>query len=342
MSQQAETADAGSDEAPAFVITSYRFENVEFQVQPARLLVAGQAVDVEPRPLQVLAELLQRVNEVVTREELLDAVWQGRPTVDHVLANAVSKLRGALGDAGAARIATVPRLGYRLAGPVQRVSALDRPQNLQAGQPVVGHEAFVLERALGLGSRSDVWLARHATLGEVQVFKFAPHGERLSALKREYTLYRVLRQELGPRDDIAVLVDANFSVSPCFLRCNYGGRSLPEWDDDTRSLAAMTLAERLALFIQIARPVAAAHGVGVLHKDIKPGNVLIDGEPGLWRVRLTDFGSGRLLDPSRLHALNVTALGLTQTQRVDSNSGTLMYLAPEVMAGQASSMQSDV
>jgi eukaryotic-like serine/threonine-protein kinase len=75
--------------------------------------------------------------------------------------------------------------------------------------------------------------------------------------------------------------------------------------------------------------------------------VLIDAdsnEPGKWQARLTDFGSGRLLDASRLAELKLTALGMTQTQEVqsDSRSGTLMYMAPEVVGGQAPSMQSDV
>ncbi len=357
--EPAEPADIGTDTA------LHRFENVEFDELQGQLRVAGQPVALEPRPLRLLAELLQHVNEVVTKDELLQAVWDGRPTVEHVLANAVSKLRTALGAAGAARLVTLPRVGYRLQGPVQRETRQQALQRFAAGQEVPGRKDFVLERALGQGSRSDVWLARHARLGHTRVFKFADDGARLSALKREYTLYRVLRQELGQRADIATVVDSRFTAAPYFLECEYGGQSLPEWAEQDGRLAAMSQSERLQLFLQIARAVAAAHSVGVLHKDLKPGNILVDAAPGqagqaglaglagqadhpvhppIWQARLTDFGSGRLLDAGRLADLQLTALGMTHTEHVtpDSHSGTLMYLAPEVLAGQAPSMQSDV
>jgi non-specific serine/threonine protein kinase len=323
----------------------HRFADVEFDEIEGQLRVAGQPVPVEPRPLRLLAELLRRVNEVVTKEELLDAVWDGRPTVDHVLANAVSKLRSALGEQAAARLVTVPRIGYRLAGPVQRLAARRTDQGLAAGQAVPGREAFVLERALGEGGRTDVWLARHAKLGQAHVFKFAEDGARLAALKREYTLYRVLKQELGARDDFAQVIDSNFLAAPYFLECAFGGQSLLEWAQQEQRLAGLPGAERLALFMQIARAVAAAHSVGVLHKDIKPGNVLVQpGAAGTWQLRLTDFGSGRLLDAARLDALALTATGVTQGHDAlpDSRSGTAIYMAPELQAGHAATVQSDV
>ena len=110
----------------------------------------------------------------------------------------------------------------------------------------------------------------------------------------------------------------------------------------------MSLTERLDVFLQVARAVAATHSVGVLHKDLKPGNVLIDGARGGWTVKLTDFGSGRLLEPERLAELRLTALGMTQAADAGASSGrsatgsTLMYMAPELLAGQAPTLQSDV
>ncbi len=345
----AAAAAAGAGATSQVVGTLHRFENVEFDEAQNLLKVAGELVTLEPRPLQVLAELLRRVNEVVTKDELIENVWDGRTTVDHVLPNAISKLRSALGEAGAARIVTLPRVGYRLQGPVQRIETGTTQHLLQAGQEVPGRPGYVLERPLGQGARHDVWLATHNKLGQSHVFKFADDGARLTGLKREYTLYRVLKQELGPRDDFATVLDTNFVSAPYFLECEYGGISLTEWATQTNAdgaprLAAMSQEERLNLFLQFAGAVAAAHSVGVLHKDIKPGNILISGTPEKWQARLTDFGSGRLLDASRLAELKLTALGMTQTLEAssDSRSGTLMYMAPEVMAGQAPTVQSDV
>jgi eukaryotic-like serine/threonine-protein kinase len=333
-----------AERPPAAGGVRYRFANAEYDEVAGVLAVQGVRVAVELRPLRLLAELLGRVNEVVTKDELFEALWGGRVTVDHVLANAVSKLRAALGPEAGARIVNVPRVGYRLNGPVKRLASPAVQHELVAGQAVPGRSGYVLERRLDSATGSQVWLARSATLGQAHVFKFADDSAGLTALKREHTIYRVLQAELGPRDDFARVVDTHFHSAPYFIQCEYGGANLAAWADEGGQLAAMSLDERLSLFLQIARAVAAAHSVGVLHKDIKPANVLIDGEPTKWQIRLTDFGTGRLLEPARLAALELTTSGMLDGQElaVDPGGATMMYLAPEVMCGNASTVQSDV
>lgn len=348
MSESSTSKPEEASEAPAVERSEkglrYLFADAEFNEVSGTLLVGGEPVTVEPLPLRLLAELLRRVNEVVTKEELFEAVWAGRVTVDHVLANAVSKLRAALGEQAGARVVNIPRVGYRFDGPVRRVAVGMAQPDLIVGDPVPGREGYVLVRALGEVVGSQVWLAQHAKLGQAHVFKFAEDGPRLAALKREYTLFRVLQAELGPRDDFVRVLDTQFLVAPYFLECEYGGVSLLEWAEHDGRLAGMSVADRLAVFLQMARAVAAAHSVGVLHKDLKPANVLVAGENGAWKVRLTDFGSGRLLDPDQLDRLQLTAMGMTQSglASADSRSGTLMYLAPELLAGQSATTQSDV
>jgi eukaryotic-like serine/threonine-protein kinase len=324
----------------------YRFDTVEFDETRFELVVGGLPVELEHKPLQVLGELLRHVGEVVTRQELLERVWAGRPTVDNVLPNAVAKLRKALGPAQADRIVTLPRLGYRLNGPVERTASGRRlASRLQlAGAQAVPHRPdWVLERQLNPSRASEVWLARHARTRELRVFKFGGDGERLAMLKREATLHRVLTESLGERDDIARILDWNFETPPFFLECEYGGDSLQAWAE-AGHLAALDRDARLALFLMIAQAAAAAHSVGVLHKDIKPANVLIAPKAeGGWRIRLTDFGSGRLLNPERLAELGITRLGLTLTQALDADtSGTPLYLAPELIAGQPPTVRSEV
>lgn len=325
----------------------WRFGAAEFDEARLELRVAGLAVDVEQKPLQVLAALLRHAGEVVTKPELFDSVWAGRITVDHVLATAVGKLRKALGEDGERLIVTVPRVGYRLVGPVERVavgrrllSALD----LKAGEVVPGRDHFVLQRQLVSAHGSEVWLARHAKTQEPRVYKFSANGERLASLKREATLSRLLRESLGARPDFVRVIDWNFEQAPFYLECEYGGANLIEWAEAEGCLAAMPRAERLALFLRICDAVAAAHSVGVLHKDLKPANVLVAAEGGGWQLRLTDFGSSRLLEPERLAELGITELGLTMTQGAGtgSSSGTPLYLAPELIAGSPPTVRSDV
>ena len=176
------------------------------------------------------------------------------------------------------------------------------------------------------------------------MFKFARGGERLSAIKREATLMRVLRDTLGERDDFVRVLDWNFETEPCFLECEYGGESLPEWAGAHGEFAGWNQAQRLDFFLQVAVAVDAAHGVGVLHKDIKPANILVrPRRDGGWQACLTDFGSSRLLQPGRLAELGITGLGLTVTRPdAGSSGGTPLYLAPELVAGQPPTVRSDL
>ena len=325
----------------------WRFGPVEYDEARHELHVAGLAVEIEHKPLQVLSILLRHVGEVVTKEELFERAWAGRVTVDHVLATAVGKLRKALDAAGENRIVTVPRIGYRLDGPVERVALgqrLDGELRFEAGQPVPGREHFLLERPLGRTLGNEVWLARQPRSREARVFKFSLDGEHLSSIKREATLMRVLRDTLGERDDFVRVLDWNFESEPFFLECEYGGEALSDWAPARGTLAGWDQAQRLVFFLQIATAVDAAHGVGVLHKDIKPANVLVrERQAGRWQACLTDFGNSRLLQPERLAELGITGLGMTLTTTGGSDgSGTPLYLAPEVIAGQPPTVRSDV
>ena len=324
----------------------WRFGAVEYDEARRELRVAGLPVDMEHKPLEVLSRLLRHPGEVVTKGELFETVWAGRVTVDHVLATAVSKLRKALEAGGEARIVTVPRIGYRFDGPLERMAVGAPPASplaLEAGNPVPGRERFLLERQLARTLGSEVWLARQARSRESRVFKFALDGEQLAAIKREATLLRVLRDCLGEREDIVRAIDWNFESRPFFLETEYGGESLAEWLAAEGRLAALDADARIAFFLPVIDAVAAAHGVGVLHKDLKPANVLVAARGSDWQVRLTDFGSSRLLQPERLAELGITALGMTLTQAVsDTSSGTPLYLAPELLSGQPATVRSDV
>lgn len=325
----------------------WRFEDAEFDEARMVLLVGGQPVAVEPKPLQLLVELLRRVNEAVTRDELFDAVWAGQLTVDHVLASAVNRLRKALGPAAASRIVTLPRIGYRLNGPVERLACGMAPVStisLEPGQAIASRPAFRLVRRLGAGSGGEVWLASHATLGESRVFKFATQPEQLRALKREYTLHRLLRSELGDLEGLAPLLDAQLAEPPFHLESPWIGQSLPEWAASTPDWASMDTDARLALLTPVLQALASAHAVGVLHKDVKPSNILVTGSTGAWQTALADFGSGLAQDPGRLRKLGLTALGLTLTDQdaAARSGGTVLYLAPELLSGGTATTQSDL
>jgi non-specific serine/threonine protein kinase len=100
----------------------YRFGSAEFDEARFELRVGGLAVEVQQKPLQLLALLLASPGAVVTKDEISSRVWGDRVTVENVITNAVSKLRSALGEENAKLIVTAPRQGYRLDGPVERMA----------------------------------------------------------------------------------------------------------------------------------------------------------------------------------------------------------------------------
>jgi eukaryotic-like serine/threonine-protein kinase len=327
----------------------WRFADYEFDELRRELRACGKTVELEAKPLELLLQLLLHAGEVVTKEELLESVWPDVMVVDGSLATAVSKLRKAMGGEDHSPVVTVPRVGYRLGVPVycKIVAAGYGPElGFTPGDSVPGREQWQLSKALERSGSSQVWIAVNPKTHEQRVFKFAADGVRLKGLKREITVSRFLRESLGDRPEYVRILEWNFETEPFFLESEYAGPNLAEWAEGQGGVAGVPSALRLQLLIDVAKAIAAAHSIGVLHKDIKPANILVvpakDG-PG-WQVRIADFGSALLFDPSRLQALGITNLGFTHTTSPDASSlsGTLMYLPPEVLAGQSPSASADV
>ncbi len=337
------TQDHGDQTGRGGRLYCWSFANAEFDEARWQLRVAGQDVELEHKPLEVLQHLLRHAGEAVTKDELLSAVWAGRVVVEAVLTNAIGKLRRALADEAQDIIVTLPRVGYRLAVPVSRraVEFLPDASRLDVGDAVPRRANWRLETALARTEGNEVWLARHAKTHEARVFKFSLAGKGLSGLKREVTVARLLRESLGEREDFVRALDWDFEQAPYFIESEYGGASMDRWPSNGE-LASVAVEQRLALFAQAAEAVAAAHSVGVLHKDLKPANLLIEGDGADARLRVADFGSSRLFDSGVLDELDITRLGLTQTQVLSSDSGTPLYLAPELVAGQSATIKSDV
>lgn len=325
----------------------YRFADAEFDEAECVLRVLGLPVAVEPRPLRLLLKLLQRPGAVLTKDKLFEQVWNGRATVDHVLANAVSKLRAALGAQAGACIVTVPRVGYRLDGPVQRVLVAHAQRVMAVGQALPGREAYVLQQRLGSATGAEVWLARHGKLGHQRVFKFAQDSSQLAALKQEAAHGSLLRHALGQRDDLVQVLDTQFAALPFYLECSYGGANLLAWSKAPGGWGDWTRQARLDLFLQAARAIEAAHAVGVLHAGVRLSQLLVEGGPGNCQLRVTGFGAVPAAAPSVTPGADVTdtaAAGLEGSRlgAADAVGADVLYAAPELLQGQAATVQSDV
>ena len=214
-----------------------------------------------------------------------------------------------------------------------------------AEQEVPGRRGWVLKRKLGEGGFGEVWLARHRRTSDERVFKFCFDEHKLESLRREAALFRLIRDKLGNRSDIARLHELEIDQAPYFLECEYSEHgSLLDWVKRQGGLERVPLPVRLDLVTRAARATHAAHSVGILHKDIKPANILIyqteDGQP---RPKLADFGIGEVTERATHTGMQTagwaTTIGRSSGLRY---TGTQMYTPPEVQAGERFTACGDV
>ncbi len=231
----------------------------------------------------------------------------------------------------------------------KRVATHDQEETLgwrpAAGQPVPNRAGWLLESKLGEGGFGEVWLARQERLGESRAFKFCFDAVRLRSLKRELALFRLMREALGERKDIAKLYDVKLDEPPYFLESEYtSGGSLVEWGERAGGIGMVPLAQRLEIVAVVAEAVDAAHSVGVLHKDLKPSNILIDTAGGKAQPKLADFGIGALAEASGWEKPGMMFTGITMMSDATNTyqTGTPLYRPPESLAGQAFTTQGDV
>jgi WD40 repeat protein/tRNA A-37 threonylcarbamoyl transferase component Bud32 len=224
-----------------------------------------------------------------------------------------------------------------------------------AVEQTVPNTSWVLEKKLGEGGFGEVWLGRHQTMKERRVFKFCFRADRVGSLKREMTLFRLIKERIGDHPNIVRLLDVYFEEPPFYVEEEYvAGQDLRTWCEGQGGVAKVPLAVKLEIVAEIADALQAAHDAGVNHRDVKPANILVSGQQGQsnsspvvrsssFLVKLTDFGIGQVVSEEALKG--VTRAGFTQTIVADSSAshtGTQLYMAPELLAGKPASIRSDI
>src|SRR3989440_2055554 len=176
---------------------------------------------------------------------------------------------------------------------------------------------------VGSGGMADVYVAEDQLLGRKVAVKllhhhFAEDQEFVERFRREASSAAALSHP-----NIVAIFDRGEWQGTYYIAMEYvAGRSLKKI---VREHGALEPAAAIDLVIQILRAARFAHGRGVIHRDLKPHNVILDEEG---RARVTDFGI------ARAGASDMTLTG--------SIMGTAQYLSPEQAQGQPVSGASDL
>jgi DNA-binding winged helix-turn-helix (wHTH) protein/tetratricopeptide (TPR) repeat protein len=180
---------------------------------------SGSVVDLTPKLLDLLLHLLDHSGTLVTKEQLLDALWPGVNVSDNALAQAVSELRQALGDdpANPRFIKTVARRGYRFIAPVSRTEP--PPARATRVEPAEGVERkpeliAVLEFSNVTGDPDAAWLS--AGMAETVTGDLRTLG-RFRVLDRRL-VGEAIRRTDGSLEAVAADLSASYMVVGSYQR----------------------------------------------------------------------------------------------------------------------------
>ncbi|MDX2056612.1 MAG: FlgO family outer membrane protein [Gemmatimonadales bacterium] len=191
--------------------------------------------------------------------------------------------------------------------------------------------AYTIERELGGGGMSRVWLATEAALDRQVVVKViaAELSEGLSA--ERFAREVRLAARLQHANIVPVLTTGTADGLPYYTMPFVAGESLR---GRMAGGQALGVGESVAILRDVARALAYAHSQGVVHRDIKPENVLLSHGAAM----VTDFGIAKALTASRTQT-GTTPATLTQA---GGAIGTPAYMAPEQAVGEAVDNRTDL
>lgn len=178
--------------------SDHRFVFADFEVDLKRgsLKRGDEEIALRPKSFAVLLYLLERAGELVSREELLDAVWPGVMVTDDSIAQCLIELRRALGDDERTMIRTVPRRGLIFDIPVQVEGAAETPT--PTVRSVAFRKGWMLAAGIAVMAVLALWWAEGRRPAEIPNAKLDPTDTSIAVLR--FT-------DLSPAGDNAWLAD---------------------------------------------------------------------------------------------------------------------------------------
>ncbi|UCC45043.1 MAG: protein kinase, partial [Candidatus Zixiibacteriota bacterium] len=176
---------------------------------------------------------------------------------------------------------------------------------------------------IGSGGMGEVWLAEDTKLNRRVALKFMPaHAASDASLKARFTREAQAAAKLDHPNIVPVYEVGEFQGRPFFAMAHIEGQSLRE----VIKQGKLSVSEAIELTMQICEGLNEAHNEGVVHRDIKPGNIIIDTKG---RPRILDFGLA-------------TVAGDDKLTKTGSTLGTVGYMSPEQVEGKQVDHRTDL
>ncbi|CAN5267692.1 hypothetical protein BH10CYA1_BH10CYA1_36460 [soil metagenome] len=203
--------------------------------------------------------------------------------------------------------------------------------------PLIGKvfaERYEIESVLGLGGMSIVYKARHRLMDRTVAIKMLHGNIKSDHLSLER--FRLEAQAASSLNHQNIITVYDFGVTPqseaFFVMDFLDGENLSECLERKTKLP---WERAIAIFKQICDGLGAAHKKGIIHRDMKPANVvLIKQDEGFEQVKLVDFGIAKLLPSSGKQQQSLTKTGEV--------FGSPIYMSPEQCLGKDVDRHSDI
>ncbi|MCC7053434.1 MAG: serine/threonine protein kinase [Gemmatimonadaceae bacterium] len=206
------------------------------------------------------------------------------------------------------------------------MTSLPAPQPADPTIPDAVRTAFDIVRPLGQGGMGSVWLARDRLLDRLVAIKVLLTGTASDATRERFLREARTAAKLSHPHIVPVHRADEANGQVWFSMGFVEGESL---GDRIRERGALPVADVVRLLRETAWALAYAHARGVIHRDVKPDNIMIERDTG--RAMVTDFGIARDL---RTAEARLTADG--------SVLGTVFYMSPEQASDDPLDARSDV
>jgi serine/threonine protein kinase len=194
------------------------------------------------------------------------------------------------------------------------------------GKTLSHYEIF---EQLGEGGMGVVYKARDTRLNRFVAFKVLPHDKVADPERKRRFIQEAQAASALNHLNIITIHDIGQADGVDFIAMEYvAGKTL----DRLIPKNGMRLAEVLKYAIQIANALTRAHAAGIIHRDIKPGNIMVTPEGG---VKVLDFGLAKLTERSEEGDATATMHAAPRSEE-GTIVGTVAYMSPEQAEGKRS------